>query len=548
VPLPDEAPENVPDPDDIPTITPIITPVFVENPAPNVPTIPVVPVVTPVDDVVCAVTGSSEGPVSIGSGSGSGLNGLPPGYTVITSTSVQCGGNYIDITLNVPDNYEDIRAFMRYPDDQEPLSSEVLDSAKCGDEWTQTMRRQQQVAWGGGGAGYQELETITTRQAVFEPTAAERVVSTGDYRVDLSSASLQSSTNVRLSSPTFDVPPAAHPNLVIVGSPLLLAFTPYISGKVRVTMPYAAPAFVEPASVAIYVRVGDQWRHLETSIDTVRQLVWADVGDISLFLDNSGAALFAVMGVTCSACTKVELDRVYDGGSRKAVVLLHGFTTDRLRWQSFIDDVVNTNSDWQVWVASYPLTHDSDDIARELASLLEQRAAEYDKVSFITHSMGGIIVQKALQEARTTPLSWSRKAQDVIMAGQPGLGSPSADVYGRLFGALVNLKSSAMVWNQRSPLLTEAVAGRQIPRAPGAEYFIIAGRQSFPFTYELFKTPNAYLPNDGIISIYSARTVSGEQITDTCRHYFEVPRTHTDLLDDWLPRRVMQRALFRNDA
>jgi Flp pilus assembly pilin Flp len=64
----------------------------------------------------------------------------------------------------------------------------------------------------------------------------------------------------------------------------------------------------------------------------------------------------------------------------------------------------------------------------------------------------------------------------------------------------------------------------------------------------LFKSGELYQPNDGIISIYSARTVGDRQITDACEHYYEVPRTHTDLLDDWLPRRVMQRALFREDA
>jgi len=517
-----------------------------ERPAP-MPPVQVQPIAEKPKDVFCAASSSAQGPVGLREGGLIDEDQLPKGYTVISKVGVSCSGNYLDLTLSIPDNYKDIRAFMLYDEGQKQLGTEPYDSAKCGPSWTENLRQQQVSNWKKETMPSKELTAIEQIQKVFAPTDAERIVIAGNYQVELLTAPDQG-TNVRLSSPTFDVPQAAHPNLVIIGTPLLATFTPVFSSKVRITMPYGVPEFIDPFSVALYVRVGDQWRYLESTYNPDQKIVTAIVNDISLFVDNAGTAMFAVMGITCATCPNIAIEKLYDGGSRKAVFLVHGFTTDRLRWQAFIDDLVHTNSDWQVWTISYPLALTSNEVAKELSSLIEQHTAEYDKVSFIMHSIGGIIVQKALKHGTDNGLAWQRKAADVILAGQPGLGSPSAEVYGRLFAALVNLKSAAMVWNQRSPLLVEAVQGIQVPRAPGAEYFVIAGRQSYPFTYQLFQLTEQYQPNDGIITIYSARTVGGKEINDTCEHYFEVPRTHTDLLDDWLPRRVMQRVLFRNDA
>jgi pimeloyl-ACP methyl ester carboxylesterase len=428
------------------------------------------------------------------------------------------------------------------------MGADVSSTAMCGAQAVSTTRNQQITGWSKPNMTYEELKVTGIVQEVIAPTDAERIVQSGRYSIELLKQ-LSGSTIVRLSSPTFDVPQPSHPNLVIIGTPMLVTINPPYIGKVRVRMPYEVPDFIDPNSISLYVRVGgSQWKYLDSRIDQENRTVWADVNDVSLFLDNANSAIFAVMGITCLNCQKVALDRIYDGGSRKAVLLVHGFTTDNLRWQAFIDDLVHTDSDWQIWTVSYPLSMNSDNAASELSSLIEQRASEFDKISFIMHSMGGIVTQKALKDGNENNYAWPKKVMDLILVGQPGLGSPSADVYGKLFATLVNIRSSALVWDQNSPLLTEAVNGLQVQKSPDAEYFVIAGRQSYPFTYELFKTNQSYLPNDGIISIFSARTVGGEQITDSCKHYFEVPRTHTDLLDDWLPRKIMQRILFRRDA
>jgi parallel beta-helix repeat protein len=523
-----------------PYMPPITTQPPVVSPPPPPP---------PPPPVYCQISSGENEGVTLSSSHWMNFTRIPEGYEVITALNVTCNGNYLDITINLPDNYRDVRAFLRYIyGGDSSLSSEVVSSSKCGDQFIETTRRQQITSWGRPNYTFEEMQVERLVQKVVAPSDAERIVQSGRYSAELINAPT-GSTIVKISSPTFDVPPAAHPNLVIIGTPLLVTINPPYRGKVRITMPYQTPDFIDPDSLAIYVKAGgEKWKYLTSYIDRENMTIVAEVDDVSLFLDNANSAVFAVMGITCSSCKKVDLEKLYDGGSRKAVFLVHGFTTDKLRWQSFIDDMVHTNSDWQIWLVGYPLSMTSDDVAAELSSLIEEHASEFDKASFIMHSMGGIITQKALKLGNDNNLVWPKKVQDMILAGQPGLGSPSADIYGKLFAALVNLRSSSVVWSQRSPLLGEAVAGKQVPRSPDAEYFVIAGRQSYPFTYDLFRTNNTYLPNDGIISIFSARTVGGSQITDNCQHYFELPRTHTDLLDDWLSRKVMQRILFRQDA
>ncbi len=530
-------------------IQPPITPPLIQIPG-QPPTIPPVippPVVPP--PVYCVVTTTENGGATFSSG-GYNITHLPPGYEVITTVNVTCNGNYIDLTVNIPDNFKDVRAFLRYiRGGESSLRSEAVSTSMCGDQFV-GQTRSEQISGGGGWTNYthEELNISGIIQKAIHHNDSERIVQSGRYGFELITRPIGTMI-VKLSAPTFDVPKPAHPNIVIIGTPMVVTITPPIVSRVRVKMPYEVPDFVDPQSLSLYLRVGgNEWKYLNSRIDYENRTIVADIQNLGLFMGASNTAVFAVMGTTCITCKNVELERIYDGGSRKAVFLIHGFTTDKLRWQVFIDDLVHTNSDWQVWLVGYPLSLDSNEIASQLSSLLEQKSAEFDKASFVMHSMGGIITQKALKIANEKDLTWPKKVQDMILAGQPGLGSPSADIYGRLFSTLMNLRSSSALWERKSPMLKEAVLGKQVPRSPDAEYFVIAGKQSYPFTYELFRTNNTYLPNDGVISIFSARTVGGTEITDTCKHYFEVPRTHTDLLDDWLPRKIMQRILFLRDA
>jgi hypothetical protein len=532
---------DVDSPAPFPTPTP--EPVVTIVPAPK----PQITVEDTQPQVYCAAAspdGAEE--VSLSPAAGIDDSRLPPGYELIATVGVECAGKALDVTLNIPDNFKDVRSFLMTPDDAKSLPSQLAQVPQCGGAWAQQIR-QQQGAESAYGVDYRELTSIVEKSAIISPSAEQQWVQSGAYRVEFLNPAQEGIISVRLSAPPFDVPAPKQVSLVIVGTPLWLHVDQIVSGSVRATLPFSIPEHVDPASATIAVMIDGKWVPLTTEINALDATATAVLDDIAPALNADGNALFAVMGLYCANCLDVVLEKAYDGGSRKAVLLIPGFTTDRFRFQLFIDDLTRANSDWQVWIAGYPTSMPSADVAREVSAQLEQHASEFNSISLVTHSVGGFSAQRALEDARSRGFSWSRKAQDVIMAGQPGLGSP-AEAYRELFNVLVNLKTTSSLFS-KSLLLDEATDGLQVPRAPNAEYFIIAGRQTYPFTASLFKDASGvYQPNDGIVSIYSARTVGGKQITDTCKHYFEVPRTHTDLFDDWLPRKVMQRALFRKDA
>lgn len=474
---------------------------------------------------------------------------LPPGYDIITTFRTNCpsGMGEFGLNINVPDHYRDIRAFLQTEETTQVVISETTNPT-CGAPATiaQTITESRDSAY-----RLSEMQTIVSREGVVQPGQTLSLDSAG-YAFQL----LQplGSGRVLLSMPRGDVPYPANPSVRIMGTPLLLTFDDAVSGAAKVTFPVAVPQFIDETSIGVYAKLGDSWRQIE-NVEIKDGKATATVNDIGLFLtlnnDGQYEALFALMGIYCASCATTKLEKVYDGGaleSRHAVVLAHGITTDAMRWRSLVDDFAQTQQPFQVWLFSYPLNKQPDEVGRELASQLEQHATKFDKLHFITHSLGGIETQLALNYARENNFSFVRKVDNAIFAGQPGLGSPAAEVYGRLFAFLLNLRSTAMLFSKDSQMLQTAVEGRQVPRTPGTEYFIIAGRQPYKFTYDLFVKDGQFDPNDGIITTRSARTVGGKEITDRCEHYFEVPLTHTDLIDAWLPRRIMSKIIAKDVA
>ncbi|MEM4242750.1 MAG: hypothetical protein QXM31_02520, partial [Candidatus Woesearchaeota archaeon] len=474
---------------------------------------------------------------------------IPYGYEVIANFSTAClNGSTIDLSINIPDNFEDIRAFLMTPDGASEVPAGVSPESLCGGMSTQDVRGQQISQARADSYSVEEMPAIVQQQARLK-LGETAILQDSGYAVEIINA--ETPVSVKMSMPRKDVPYPTNPSARIVGTPLLITFDSRISGKVRITFPNAVPEFVDPSSLRIAALVGGSWRTID-DIAVEGASITATLSDIMPFLaqgEDGYEVIVALIGVHCMNCITAALDKVYDGmGSREAVVLVHGITTDSLRWQFLIDDFVQTKAPIQVWTFSYPLSMQPDKAAAELSSLLEQHASEFDRVHFITHSMGGIEVQLALNNARQKGFSYLRKVGSVVLAGQPGLGSPTAGVYSRLFAFLLNVKSAAMLFSMDSPMLMQAVEGRQVERVPGIQYFVLAGRQPYKFTMSLFRYNNTYLPNDGIITTASARTVGGREIANMCIDYFEAPLTHTDLVDSQIARRVMERLVLRDIA
>ncbi len=89
-----------------------------------------------------------------------------------------------------------------------------------------------------------------------------------------------------------------------------------------------------------------------------------------------------------------------------------------------------------------------------------------------------------------------------------------------------------------APLLQYALDGKFINPIRGIQYYVVAGTK--PFDFELIASkPKITVPFDGVVTTTSAQQVGNTKINDKCNNYFELYNTHTELIDDLLPQRVI---------
>lgn len=157
------------------------------------------------------------------------------------------------------------------------------------------------------------------------------------------------------------------------------------------------------------------------------------------------------------------------------------------------------------------------DAAAQFAMTVAPRLAAADRVHFVTHSLGGIVVRRFLSEH---PLPNLRR---VVMLAPPNGGSEVADVLSRV----------SLVQRRVLPLRELGTGDASVPRALPAANFdlgVIAGSRSH---IPLFDRWMNRVPNDGVVAVERTRV-------EGMRDFLVLHRTHTTL--PWAPDAI--RAAF----
>jgi hypothetical protein len=251
------------------------------------------------------------------------------------------------------------------------------------------------------------------------------------------------------------------------------------------------------------------------------------------------------MGLVCLNCYKSELTEVYAGTSKDAVVFVHGFENTPERFTEIINDMKLTNQPWQAWTFGYPSNRPVDQTAKEMADLLQAKSNGYDVIYIVTHSLGGIVAQEALDYAyeqnkgkNNRPYPFIDKVVKVVAVASPNKGTLISNL-GDSLNKFVNSNLAMGLFNLNSVVVKELEEGKQVPRVPNIQYLVIAGTQPYGFT-ELLKTTET---NDGLIGLSSAQTIGGHLINNYCRDFWSINATHTDLLNNYVSRQIIERII-----
>ncbi len=386
-------------------------------------------------------------------------------------------------------------------------------------------------------------------------TRADPTIEIGDYRF---SAVLgkDESVWVRITTPNFTIHEPKNPSLKIVGIPLVVETNASRDHPLEgeITLPFAALEGFDNESLEVYSYERSDWRSLPGVHNKTTHTVTWHIPDLHARTDRSGIAVFGILGIACPNCVETEFKKIYDPGTRNAIVMVHGLLSSPLSWQLIIDDFSLNEQPWQMWTYGYRSSRTITELADDLKNSLELNSGQYDTLYLIGHSLGGLVIEEAVASAHNSSVagerdfSFLKKVRKVITIGSPHEGSPAAAVYDNFFKNLVSQQGVTVAGGASRELLKELEKGRAAPEVPGIKYYVLAGTRPYEFNVGLFTVKAEDIltlvgKNDGITTVPSAQMVGGRQVNNSCEDYFEMNLTHTDLTDHPISRKVMARII-----
>lgn len=479
---------------------------------------------------------------------------IPSGYEVaIQPFETSCYGDSVQLTLSIPETYIDLRILRCHGGVCVPIQTTEVDRIACLDNASQTVDITTQNI-----TKEANVEELKLREVNMTITEIQRTITSGETQVEF--GGLLGNLTARLSTPIKSLPEPSNPRLKIIGSPLIISLDRKghnMSTSIR--MPYRISKDYDEDSLGIYVRNNNTWEYISSNIDKENRIVSGTLNNAETYADKQNEIQVAVIAEICEQCHVSEFKKIYEPKyrSRDAIILVHGLASRPETFTDMINDIKLTEQPFQVWTIRYPSDKNIDDNAEEFRNLMEAHSTEFDNIYIVSHSLGGIIAQKALysgyieNKKGINKYTFVTKVRKMILVGVPNEGTPAIQLYENLFKNLVKKGEDIGYVNPNSPVIGELEKPQIVPRVPGIQYFVVAGIKPYDFNLLLFQISskgifNATIQNDGLISTQSAQHVGEGMINDKCDNYWELNLSHTELIDAPIARKILEKAVTKD--
>ncbi|MBW3020191.1 hypothetical protein KY334_02765, partial [Candidatus Woesearchaeota archaeon] len=338
----------------------------------------------------------------------------------------------------------------------------------------------------------------------------------------------------------------------IIGQPIKIKLSTDNELSLDVKLKYNNIENIKEDSLMIYARVNNRWIGIGGLVDDENKEISVSINNFNEYFREDNEVILSIMGTMCEDCNDNKLHKVYsDEESNVAVVFVHGFNGNVYSYEDMYNEFALTRQKLDVWAYEYETIFDIDKISDDLLQLSETNLNTYRDIIFIGHSLGGLVIQKALEEAEYKNYMFIDNVKSVLLLGSPNKGLPYIKETSQLINTIINSESVGTVFNLNSPTIQELKEGiREINRVSGVKYFVTAGTE--PYYVELFgyKLDSSYVlgldgTNDGLVLSKDARNVGGEEVNNMCENYWEFRLTHSELDDNVLSRDLMKQIISK---
>jgi len=200
--------------------------------------------------------------------------------------------------------------------------------------------------------------------------------------------------------------------------------------------------------------------------------------------------------------------------SKEAVILLHGLARTKRSMQSLANNLQQAG----YFIVNHAYASRADKVEvlsnREIPVALEKCPQEIERIHFVTHSLGGILLRRYLLDHKISKISRS------VMLGPPNQGSEIVDKLGHLkLFELINGAAGLQLGtaaNKHAECLSDSLG--DWPSHAG-ELGVIAGR----YSVNLFLSTLIPGADDGKVSVESSKLAG---MTD----HLVMPTTHTFMM------------------